>query len=443
MEASNGSTQVNATVTINLNNLNDNPPVFTAAGPFTIAADAANGTIVGNINGNDGDLGSNDRGLTYSITGGSGMDAFTISSTSGSISVLDASLLVGSSLTLEIQVDDGLFQSTTTVTVNIGSGNGGDFVINQGISASWFNASTSGQGFLFDVEPVSQFMFVAWFTFDDTVAKVGSPDNRWLVASGNYAGDTATLQLFKVSGGLFNDPRTVEQVSNGTLTISFSDCENGLVDYDLPDDGLMGQIEIVRAVPGTQTLCQSLLAANKRYEELIAGGGEPASVTRDQAPTVAGANSVGEDQQIEPSGVFEINQGISAAWFEPATSGQGFLFDVEPATQFIFMAWFTFDDEASVKVGAAEQRWLVASGNYTGNLADLDLFAVSGGLFDDPQGVTSTLAGSVTVAFSGCENGIVEFDLPDEGLAGQIPIVRAVPGTESLCQTLASGKQKE
>ena len=280
-------------------------------------------------------------------------------------------------------------------------------------------------------------MFVAWFTFDDTVGKVGSPDNRWLVAQGNYTGDTATLQMFQISGGVFDNPQAVQAVPNGTLIVSFSDCQTGLVDYDLPDDGLTGQIEIARAVPGTEALCQSLIAAKKNATPAPAGQAtEPVSLPDDQASA--------STPIVKPAGGgFEINQGISGSWFNPSTSGQGFLFDVDPVTNFIFMAWFTFESGANAKVGAPEQRWLVAQGNYTGNLADLVLFAISGGLFDDPQGIVPAEVGSVTLVFPDCENGIVEYDFPDEGLTGQIEIVRAVPGTQNLCQSLVSGKQKQ
>ena len=137
---------------------------------------------------------------------------------------------------------------------------GVSFEINQGIAASWFNESTSGQGFLIDVRPLDQFMFVAWFTFDLVSPKVGAADQRWFVASGNYQGAIADLQLFSVSGGSFAEAPSTLTEAVGTLGLAFSDCENGLADYDLPAEGLQGQIAITRAVPGTGELCQSLAA---------------------------------------------------------------------------------------------------------------------------------------------------------------------------------------
>ena len=137
------------------------------------------------------------------------------------------------------------------------------FSINQGVAGAWFNPATDGQGFLIDVDPVSQFMFVAWFTYETASAKVGAPEHRWLIASGNYSENRAELVLFATSGGLFDDPQTVSTSTIGTMKVDFVDCGNGLVEYDLPGDNLQGQIPIARAIPGSEDLCQILGAADQ------------------------------------------------------------------------------------------------------------------------------------------------------------------------------------
>ena len=143
-------------------------------------------------------------------------------------------------------------------------------------------------------------------------------------------------------------------------------------------------------------------------------------------------------QQVEPEPTFEINQGISGSWFFPETSGSGFLIDVRPSDQFMFVAWFTYDfsdaDRAEDDTGA---RWFTVSGFYEGNTAVLSLFETSGGLFDSSQSVTSVEVGTVTFEFSDCGTGEVTYEFTDgSGLTGNFPIQRAVPGTESLCESL-------
>lgn len=133
---------------------------------------------------------------------------------------------------------------------------------------------------------------------------------------------------------------------------------------------------------------------------------------------------------------FEINQGIAGAWFNPETSGQGFLIDIEPASQFMFVAWFTYSSD-STKVGAVEHRWLTAAGNYSNGTAQIPIFATTMGRFDNPQPVTDEQVGTLTVTFSDCETGTIEYDLPDDGLQGEIPVIRAVPAGKALCLMLA------
>lgn len=148
----------------------------------------------------------------------------------------------------------------------------------------------------------------------------------------------------------------------------------------------------------------------------------------------------GANKSHTTKGLTEINQGIRGAWFNPVTDGQGFLFDVEPVSKQIFVAWFTYE-EASAKVGAVEHRWLIALGNYTGASAQLDVFVTSGGVFDDPQGVTTVQDGSLTINFSDCNHALLEYDLPSDGLQGQISITRVIPGTEVLCETLEAANE--
>ena len=132
---------------------------------------------------------------------------------------------------------------------------------------------------------------------------------------------------------------------------------------------------------------------------------------------------------------FQINAGHSGAWFNPDTSGQGQFIDVEPGEQFIFISWFTYTDAASDNPN--EQQWYTAQGNYSGNTAELPLFETLGGKFDDPQMVTTNQVGEVTVSFSDCGQGQMTYSLDEEGLQGEFPLLRVIPGSENVCEDLA------
>lgn len=132
-----------------------------------------------------------------------------------------------------------------------------------------------------------------------------------------------------------------------------------------------------------------------------------------------------------------INYGMSGAWFEPETSGQGVFVDVVPDREIFTLAWFTFEqigiDGKQAKVGAPEQRWYTAAGPYAGDTATLTLFLNSGGVFDQPDPVTTEPAGTVLMTFSSCGSATFEYAI-DDGPTGQIPMQRVSP--DVFCELL-------
>ena len=138
----------------------------------------------------------------------------------------------------------------------------------------------------------------------------------------------------------------------------------------------------------------------------------------------------------------KLNRGMSGAWFEPATSGQGMLLDVDPATRFVFVAWFTYERPSTgapgdaAKVGVSDNRWLTAQGNYAdgSNAVTLSMFKTGGGRFDQGGATTTTPAGSLTLEFTGCNSAIATYTLTPEFVSGTIELTRVLPGTEADCQ---------
>ena len=131
----------------------------------------------------------------------------------------------------------------------------------------------------------------------------------------------------------------------------------------------------------------------------------------------------------------QINAGHAGAWFNSATSGQGQLIDVEPEEQFMFVAWFTYTDAASENPN--QQQWYTAQGNYSGNTAELPLIETLGGKFDDPQEVTATQVGEVTLSFSECGQGQMTYSFDEDGRQGQFPMQRVIPGSDNVCEGLS------
>ena len=143
------------------------------------------------------------------------------------------------------------------------------FQINAAISDAWFFPGTSGQGFFIIVWEDQKLVFLAWFTYDterppeDVTALLGEPGHRWLTALGPFEGDTALLDIFLSSGMVFDSaepPVTTEQLEGATIEIVWTDCKTGLVKYNFPTLGLMGEIPIQRIVEDKVAACEAAQA---------------------------------------------------------------------------------------------------------------------------------------------------------------------------------------
>ena len=140
------------------------------------------------------------------------------------------------------------------------------FLINAAITDAWFFPDTAGQGFFIIIYEDSKSVFLAWFTYDterppqDVTAFLGEPGHRWLTAQGLYEGDTAVLDVFLTSGMVFDSsepPVDLVQLEDATIEIIWTDCEKGLVKYDIPSLDLMGEIPIERVAPDNVAACKA------------------------------------------------------------------------------------------------------------------------------------------------------------------------------------------
>jgi hypothetical protein len=149
--------------------------------------------------------------------------------------------------------------------INVVSANEPEFLINNRLSDAWYYPVTSGQGFFIIVWEDIQTVFLSWFTYDterppeDVTAHLGEPGHRWLTAQGPYDGDTAELIVNLSSGGVFDsaEPPVDPAVEVGTITIVWTGCNEGLLSYDLPGLGLMGDIPIERIALDNVPACEA------------------------------------------------------------------------------------------------------------------------------------------------------------------------------------------
>ncbi|MCH7507441.1 MAG: hypothetical protein IID60_09085, partial [Proteobacteria bacterium] len=143
------------------------------------------------------------------------------------------------------------------------------FFINAAISDAWFFSDTNGQGFFIIVYEDSKSVFLAWFTFETEdrqaglSANVGEPFHRWLIGQGPFDGDTALLEVFLASGMVFDSdefPVDLVKYEDAIIKIVWTDCETGLLEYNIPTLGLMGVIPIQRVAADKVAACEAAQA---------------------------------------------------------------------------------------------------------------------------------------------------------------------------------------
>ncbi|MFC1778074.1 proprotein convertase P-domain-containing protein, partial [Pseudomonadota bacterium] len=311
--------------------------------------------------------------------------------------------------------------------------------MNAGLNDVWYYSVTDGQGFFINVFSDIGYVSLSWFTYDterppeEVTANLGDPGHRWLNALGPYSGNQAVLDISITSGGIFDTPTEVTEVNDGTIILTFSDCENGLVEYNIPSISRHGFVPIKRVVGDNIALCEAFEANTAEQQGNSKQGKGDINTTSWDVPVTV----------TEALPLVDMNAGLNDAWYNPVTNGQGFFITVFPEIEYISLSWFTYDTErpaegVTANLGEPGHRWLNALGAYSGNVAVMDISITSGGLFDTATEVSEVIDGTIILTFTDCENGTVEYDIPSINQQGIVPIQRVVRDNIALCEALNS-----
>jgi hypothetical protein len=266
-----------------------------------------------------------------------------------------------------------------------------------GLTGSWYEAASSGQGIEVEfypdlVAPGTALVAGAWFTFD--VAPAGGSDRqRWYTFSGNgQSGQTSIpITISQNVGGNFDAPPITASMPVGTGTLAFSACDSGTFTYAFNDgSGRAGTIPITRITPNVTCTIGTAPGTNADFA-------------------------------------------LSGNWYDPATSGQGFVFEVNPLVPVTFFAWYTYAPSGQ-SAGVAGQRWFTGQGNYTvgSRTMTLSLVETTGGVFDQPTPASqaTTVVGAATVTFMSCTSAQLQFNFTggsNMGRSGTIALSRVGP----------------
>jgi hypothetical protein len=270
-----------------------------------------------------------------------------------------------------------------------------------GLTGSWFEPATSGQGFQIEVypdmsAPGSGLVFVSWFTYDTVVG--GAERQRWYTGIGPVVSGqpNAALTVYRNTGGNFNALPVTNAIPVGTATLSFDSCTSGQLAYSFTDgSGLTGTIPLTRL---TQNVTCSTTSARPTNADFAHSGN----------------------------------------WYDPATSGQGFAVEFSPTSGVLFFGWFTYAPNGA-NSGVAGQRWYSGLGNIApgARTATIPLLETTGGAFDAPSvpAPNTVTVGSGTWTFLSCSAATFDYHFTggsSSGMSGTIALSRVGP-TPSGC----------
>ncbi|HEY3177783.1 MAG TPA: intradiol ring-cleavage dioxygenase [Casimicrobiaceae bacterium] len=320
----------------------------------------------------------NQISLTSDNVFGSDGGVLQIASVSGSIAS-------GYTATLEVGI-----AATTTSTSSLD-------MDQQGLTGLWYEAATSGQGFGIEVyqdlvASGTGFAQLSWFTFDSGSAG-GADKQRWYTASGSVVsgGTSASLAIYQNTGGNFNAGPITTGQQVGTGTLAFTACDAAQLAYSFSDgSGRSGVIPLTRITPNVTCSTSSALPTNGDFA-------------------------------------------LSGNWYDPATSGQGFFFELNPNSPVFFFAWYTYAPSGQ-SAGAAGQRWYTGQTTYQSGARTftMPIYQTTGGIFDTntPTSQATVQVGTATVTFATCASATLMYAFTggtNAGLSGTIGLSRVGP----------------
>lgn len=263
-----------------------------------------------------------------------------------------------------------------------------------GLTGSWYEPATSGQGILMEIfpnlTPGAGHAFLAWFTHDTVIG--GAERQRWYTLQGPVTNGqpNASLTIYENTGGNFNAPPVTESRVVGNATLSFSTCSNGALSYSFTDgSGRAG------TMPLTRLLSNVTCSVTSPYRT-------------------------------------DADFALSGSWYGgAATSGQGFVVDIASGT--LFLGWFTYMPNG-VNAGIAGQRWYSAQGPFARGMRTIpvQIYETTGGKFDTPKppGQHTVEVGTGTMAFQSCSAATFSYSFTggtSAGSSGTISLSRIGP----------------
>ena len=266
----------------------------------------------------------------------------------------------------------------------------------QGLTGSWFDPSTSGQGFVLNRLPKTRTIFGGWFTY----AQAGEADvrgQRWFVLQGELpagSGGSTELSISQTRGGAFASgvPAPIIETA-GTATWRADSCQSGTLTYRFKPGFNNGE--------EGSTLLQRLTPINGLCAGVVATSSLPLVAAKDLETDI-----------------------LHGAWFDPSSNGQGFFFNAWPLPGIrpkgLFAGWFTYDP-AGQGNDPLNAHWFTLQSLRTpdfGESFEMGIFQTVGGQFNLKPATASSQVGTALVEQRGCDRVRLSYTFSSLPLAG-------------------------
>jgi len=248
------------------------------------------------------------------------------------------------------------------------------FLLEPGITSSWFDTTRNGEGFLFEML-ANNVGAMYWFTYDDN----GAQD--WYFAVGDVRGNRVVFpKLYRASGGEFGpgfDPEKITLEVVGSASFIWSDCDQGDMSYKI--GARHGRMQLSRITRLMGIDCGQAMGPPERPEGFLSG-----------------------------------------SWYDPSHNGEGFNLEVLIDSR-VGVYWFSYDLQGN-------RRWFFGIGEIRdGKLVFDDMLTSSGGIFGpdfDPETVVFESWGSLELDLD-CNAGTATYSSSEEGFgSGTLNVVR-------------------
>ena len=288
-----------------------------------------------------------------------------------------------------------------------------------GLDGAWYATYEGGQGFALDYIAAARMIFMPWFTYKQDGFPVPDPAYlAWYTLQGvvDEGATGVDLAIAQTAAGAF-DSGSVGSSQTGSAHLQFTDCNNGLLFYQVDRFVDFGNGNVVNEGQGG-IIVLSRLTPSTGPCVLADGSASPAQI----------ANA--------PAQGFDARQ--SGSWFDPDTSGQGLQITVIPAGNgfdgLLFAPWFTFDPSGHAD-DPQHQHWFTLQGSLAhasnGVAADLPILRTIGAELDAYATGDTFVVGHATLTMLGCDRARLDYRFEQTevvhafaGLAGRSNLVK-------------------